>query len=235
MRRQPLHCDRCDVRDQAACAALAPGERLSLSRIGHHRSLGAGETLFAAGSDNGLCATLISGALKVAAIDSDGREQILDLIHPAGFAGELFAPLTSQDVIALTDCELCVFRRSEYEQAIERFPALAKALLQRTSRDLTQSRTLRSATSGRSSGQRVAAFLLSMARAASDSECHPADSFDLILSRGEIAAMLGLTIETVSRQLTRLERASIITRQGARGITVLNNGRLGSEAGEAEA
>ena len=41
-----------------------------------------------------------------------------------------------------------------------------------------------------------------------------------MLTRGEIAALLGLTIETVSRQLTRLENERIILRDGARGILI---------------
>jgi CRP/FNR family transcriptional regulator len=70
--------------------------------------------------------------------------------------------------------------------------------------------------------QKVAGFLKSMAEAASTSPCHPADHFELPLSRGDLAGMLGLTIETVSRQLTRLERDGAIKREGKRGIRMTN-------------
>ena len=40
----------------------------------------------------GLRELILSGALKVSAVDQDGNEQILALVHPAGFIGELFAP-----------------------------------------------------------------------------------------------------------------------------------------------
>ena len=63
---------------------------------------------------------------------------------------------------------------------------------------------------------------MSMARAASDSPCHPSQSFDLPLTRGEIAGMLGTTIETVSRQLSALEGEAVIRREGARGIRITN-------------
>ena len=69
-----------------------------------------------------------------------------------------------------------------------------------------------------------------MANAASDSPCHPARSFDLVLTRGELASLLGLTIETVSRQLTGLERDGNISRNGSRGIELVNAARLGSVA-----
>lgn len=226
-----LACATCPVRDRAACAALSEDERAELSRIGLSRTLRRGETLFARDDEPAHCATLISGALKISSFGADGTERILSLIHPAGFIGEMFAPVADHDVIALTDSRLCVFSRRDYAQAVERFPALGMALLRRSAEDLFQSRALIDLMSRRSSLQKVAGLLLSVARAASDSPCHPAARFDLPLTRGEIAGMLGLTIETVSRQLSRLEKEKTIRRSGARGIELLDAARLGMLAG----
>ena len=223
----PLACATCPVRDRAACAALNELEREELGRLGVHRRLKRGETLFHARDDSDHCATLISGALKIAQVDAGGTEHILALVHPAGFVGELFAPVAHHDVIALADSELCVFPRRHYERVIERFPALGRALLRRSSEDLLESRALMALMTGRTAGQRVAGFLLAMANAASDSPCHPAKAFNLPLTRGEIASLLGLTIETVSRQLTRFEKDAVIKRNGARGVELLEPARLG--------
>ncbi len=210
------------MREVAACAALNDREREELARLGHHRRLARGQTLSAAGDENALSATLISGVLKVSSFDEDGTERILSLIHPAGFTGELFAPATHHDIVALTDAELCVFPREQYEKALERFPALGRALLRRTSNELLESRSLLAAVTGRTAIQRVAAFLLALARAANPHQRGPASRFDLVLARGEIAALLGVTIETVSRQFTRLEKDKVIRREGARGIQIEN-------------
>ena len=225
-----LSCDTCPVRDRAACAALDEEQREELARLGPHRTLKRGEMLFAAGDDNAICATLISGALKISNFDDGGTEHILSLIHPAGFVGEMFAPLARHDVIALTDSRLCLFTRDRYEAAATRFPALGQALLRRASEDLFESRALIALMTGRTSRQRVAGFLMAMANAASDSPCHPTASFDLMLTRGELASLLGLTIETVSRQLTQLERDGMIRRNGPRGIELVDAARLGTEA-----
>jgi len=230
MARESLRCDVCTVRDRAACAALDPDQRRELARLGHHRTLKRGETLFAAGDENALSATLTKGALKVSSFDEDGTEHILSLIHPAGFAGELFVPQAHHDIAALTDCELCVFPREQYEKALQRFPELGRALLRRSSQDLLETRLLLAAVTSRTAGQRVAGFLLAMARAANDAECHPAIEFDMVLTRGEVASLLGLTIETVSRQLTKLEKGGVIRRRGARGILLLDAARLGKLA-----
>ena len=218
MARNALACDQCPVRDRAACSALSNAERDELARIGQHRRLKRGEALFHAGDEATGCATLISGALKISSIDADGVERILSLVHPAGFVGEMFSAVAHHDVVALADSEVCLFPADRYSLAVERFPALGRALLRRSAEDLFASRSLIDLMGRRTALQRVAGFLKAMADAASNSPCHPAERFDLPLSRGDMAGMLGLTIETVSRQIGRLEKEGAIARDGARGI-----------------
>lgn len=215
-----LRCDQCPVRDSAACAALSEAERDELARLGRRRRVKKGAVVFAAGDSSDECATLVSGALKIASHGEDGTERILSLVHPSGFVGEMFAPVAHHDIVALTDSELCVFGRREYEAAVDRFPALAKALLRRSAEDLFEARALVELQARRDSRGRVAGFLLAVARAASHSPCHASQRFDLPLSRGEMAGVLGLTIETVSRQVTALEREGLIARDGPRGIVL---------------
>jgi CRP/FNR family transcriptional regulator len=226
MAAHPLACSTCPVRDRAACAALREDQRDELASLGHHRTLRRGETLFASGDEGFACATLVSGALKISSFAEDGTERILSLIHPAGFVGEMFAPIERHDVVALTDSKLCVFARADYERALDQFPALGRALLRRTAQDLFESRSIIDLMSRRTAQQKIAGFILAMARAASDSPCHAAPRFELPLSREEMAGVLGLTIETVSRQLTRLERDRLIAREGRRGIRLSDPARL---------
>ncbi|MEO1220391.1 MAG: Crp/Fnr family transcriptional regulator [Pseudomonadota bacterium] len=206
------------MRDTAACAVLNEEERDALAAAGSTRTLKRGEMLFAAGDDEAACATLVSGALKVTAFDADGNEQILSLVHPSGFIGELFSPFAHHDVVALTESKLCTFARKDVERAIDDYPALARALLRRSQEDLLATRNLLELTAHASAEARLAALLHDFASAASDSSCHIADHFELPLTRGEIANMLGLTIETVSRKLGELEEMGAVVRKGKRGI-----------------
>lgn len=225
-----LECNTCPVRHRAACSVLTVDEREELARSGRSRKLERGEMLFAAGDDSTACATLLKGALKVTSVDENGTERILALVHPAGFVGELFAPFAHYDVVALTDSELCVFPKSEMGRAVDLHPKLAQALLRRSQEDLLQSRELLALSGRRSAGGKVAGFLLGLAEAASDSSCHAAREFELPLTRGEMAGLLGLTIETVSRAITKFERDGVIRRKGARGIELVEPARLGFEA-----
>ena len=226
-----LDCQSCPVRERAACAALKPDEREELARIGRSRTYRRGETIFAAGDDLDACATLTSGLLKIAHLDADGNERILSLVHPAGFVGEMFMSVANHDIVALADSRLCIFSRKDYEAAIDRFPALAKALLRRSAEDLFDARAQIALDAKNSARAQVAHFLLAMGKSASHSPCHLADEFDLPLTRGEMGQVLGLTIETVSRQLTRLEKDGIIERAGTRGIRITDTARL-EELGE---
>ena len=224
-------CATCPVRDSAACSVLSEEERDALSDAGRTRTLKRGEMLFAAGDDEAACATLVTGALKISAFDADGNEQILSLVHPSGFIGELFSPFAHHDVVALTESQLCTFARKDIERAIDSYPALARALLRRSQEDLLATRNLLELTAHASAETRLAALLHDFAAAASDSSCHIANHFELPLTRGEIANMLGLTIETVSRKLGELEEMGALTRKGKRGIDLADPALLREIAG----
>jgi len=77
----------------------------------------------------------------------------------------------------------------------------------------------------KSAEEKVSSFLLMIAERAPNIGCSHSDEvnfvqFELPLTRADIADYLGLTIETVSRQITRLKTAGIITMKGNREITV---------------
>lgn len=201
-----------------------------MAKAGHTRHLARGETLFAAGDTETACATLVTGVLKVTQYDAQGHERILALIHPAGFVGEMFAPFAQHDVVALTDSQLCVFARSDMQRALDTHPSLMRALLRRSQEDLHAARELLALGSRRTANEQVGALILALARAASESPCHLAERFDLPLTRGEMANMLGLTIETVSRALSSLEASRVLKRSGTRGIELLDPSRLESGA-----
>ncbi|MEM6909759.1 MAG: Crp/Fnr family transcriptional regulator, partial [Pseudomonadota bacterium] len=163
----------------------------------------------------------------------DGNEQILALVHPAGFVGEMFAPFAHHDVIALTHSQLCVFARKDMERALEDYPALARALLRRTQEDLLATRSLLELAGHAKAETRLAALLHDFAAAASANSCQVAAKFELPLTRGEIANMLGLTIETVSRKFGELEASGAISRRGKRGIELADPALLRILAGRA--
>jgi CRP/FNR family transcriptional regulator, anaerobic regulatory protein len=227
----PSACAECPVKDHAVCAALSDDKRRDLASLGHHKSYDRGQTIFAAGETVWKCATLIEGVLKVRQIDRDGNEQIISLIHPSGFVGELFAGVTENDIVALTPAKLCLFERTHYEAALVRYPELSAALLRRSIRDTQEVRALFAASGRKTSIERLASLLILLSSAAGPAPCEPSLSFDSCLSRADMASVLGLTIETVSRQFSKLEKEGLIKRVGHRRLEIVNHGGLLSLAG----
>jgi CRP/FNR family transcriptional regulator len=225
MNARPIVCADCPVADTAVCAALGHDDRAELTRLGHHKRFQRGEVIVAAGDDNVMFATLTRGVAKLSRIDADGTERIVALVHPAGVLGQLFAPIADLTVTALAPSEACIFPRGDVERVLGERPAFAHRLLRETLGELAQARALIDTISKRQAKGRVAALLLDLARAASPA-CHDAVAFDLPLTRGEMAQLLGLTIETVSRTLTAFESAGLIERHGASGITLRDPARL---------
>ncbi len=226
-----LRCGDCPAREQAACAALSDDERAQLAAIGQHKTLAAGELLFAPGDDSA-CATLISGALKQVRTDADGVERIVALIHPSGFVGELFGPSEVCEVRAVTDARLCLFPRDAYGRMAADNPRLAMGVARRALKSSAETRALLDLIGRRRADARVAGLILALADAAGSEPCAPADRFDLPLSRGDMAALLGTTIETVSRQLGALEARGLIQRDGRRTLVIRDAAGLAMVAGD---
>jgi CRP/FNR family transcriptional regulator, anaerobic regulatory protein len=228
-------CSECGVRDRALCASLDDTQLAALGSLGVQRQLVRGETLIRAGDPPLVCANLQAGVMKLCAVTASGEEAITGLLFPGDFIGRPFMGSAEHDIVALTDVELCVFPRAAFERALHDHRRMEQLLLERTLAELDRARRSLVTLGRASAGARVAGFLDDIARRMAVSGCQPdagpaGRSFDLPLSRGEIADVLGLTIETVSRQMTRLRTAGIIDLPGGRAIVVRNAAGLAAEA-----
>ncbi len=227
-------CTDCMVRDQTLCSSLSDVELGALHTLGRKQVLARGGTLIWAGDDSLICANIITGVLKLVASTSDGREQIVGLLFAADFVGRPYADHSEFTVTAVTDVELCVFPRASFERVLEDHVRMERMLLQRTLGALDQARSQMLVLARSSAAEKVAGFLVSMAVRARGNGCRATLdgvlTFDLPLSRGQIADVLGLTIETVSRQITRLRLDRIIDLPGGRTIAVLDSEQLSRRA-----
>jgi CRP/FNR family transcriptional regulator len=97
-----------------------------------------------------------------------------------------------------------------------------------------ESRALLDLIGRRRTEARVAGLLLALADAAGKEPCQPAARFELPLSRGDMAALLGTTIETVSRQLGALEARGLIQREGRRMLLIQDPAGLAVASGEVD-
>ena len=233
----PDPCADCAVRDTALCGSLTDAELGDLNRLGRRRRVARGEVIAWAGDDNIVCANLLSGVLRLSAATPDGREQTVGLLYPADFVGRPFAETMDVSIQALSDAELCVFPRAPFERVLADHARMERLLLQRVLAALDEARGRMLTLARGSAPEKVAGFLLDMAGRAAETGCRATPdgplTFDLPLARGEIADLLGLTIETVSRQMTALTKAGVIALPGSRAVTILDGAALRSRGGGA--
>lgn len=225
-------CDSCAVRNRAICSVLDKDEIGALNRIGRHRSISAGQALMWEGDDSLMVANVIEGVLKLSTGTDDGREQIVGIVYPSDFIGRPFGSRSEQTVTALTDAKVCAFTRTDFDQFARAHPALEHKLLQRTLTELDRARHWMLLLGRKSAPERIATFLLEMSERLSDQNCAALggalDRFELPFGRQQIADILGLTIETVSRQLTKLRADGVIDLPSRREIVILDRAALQS-------
>jgi len=229
-------CQACLVRNRAICADLDDTEISVLNSIGRRRRLEPGEQLLWEGDDSILVANVIDGVMKLSSGTEDGREQIVGIVFPSDFIGRPFGSTTPYGVTALTDAHVCVFSRRDFDNFAREHPRLEHRLLERTLFELDRTRRWMLLLGRKSASEKVASFLLEMAERLIMPGCHPEPEQPLAevtlpLSRQQIADVLGLTIETVSRQFTRLKAEGIIDLPSRRDVAILDHDALVAEAG----
>lgn len=178
---------------------------------------------------------MIDGVLKLSTSTADGREQIVGVVYPSDFIGRPFGSTTQHSVTALSDAQVCLFTRSAFDEFARAHPALEHKLLDRTLTELDRARHWMLLLGRKSASERIATFLLEMSRRLAHSSCAEVDGldqFELPFGRQQMADVLGLTIETVSRQLTRLRSAGIIDTPDRRSVVILDREALEETAGD---
>lgn len=223
-------CDNCAVRDQAICCSLNPAEREQFARIGRRMTIPKGQSIIWEGDESVVVANVVEGAMKLSISTADGREQIVGVVQPADFIGRPFGAKTGHNVTALTKSSVCVFPRTEFDRFAGDHPTLGQTLLKKTLEDLDRARSWMLLLGRKSAPEKIATFLLDMASRAPGSQV---DRFNLSLNRQQIADVLGVTIETVSRQLNQLKREGIIALPSRDGIEILDREALQDMAGTA--
>lgn len=220
-------CTTCPVRESALCGSMCDQELRALNAIGRRRIVRAGQVVCWVGDQASAFANVVRGTLKLSAMTADGREQIVGLLFPGDFVGQLFSDKTDLTVTAITETDLCSYSRTAFEALLDDHPRLERMLLKRTLTSLNEAQD-RMLTLGRKTAQeRVAGFIQSLAKRSGCEQPDGTIHVAIPVSRGEMADYLGLTIETVSRQITRLRAASIIAfADGNRDCRILDAHQL---------
>jgi CRP/FNR family transcriptional regulator len=216
-----LDCADCDVRGQSVCHALDPDEFEALEKIGRTISVSAKATVFEQGRDASYVCSLTSGALRLSKLLPDGRRQVVGFAMPGDFLGLALAKTHMFTADALTPARICQFSRVGFSDLMDEKPRLMRALLEAASHELTLAQDQMVVLGRRTAEEKIAAFLVGMRKRYA--RIHGASvQVPLPMTRLDIGDFLGLTVETVSRMMTRMarEKTIVIVPDGVRLLDV---------------
>ena len=222
---QISRCQICAIRHKAVCGALSDSELERLNGISRQRTFRAGEPILDADQEIDYFANIVHGAVKLTKIMSDGRQQIVGLQFAPDFLGRAYRDRSPYFAEAATDVELCIFPKAGFEHLLKDIPDLEMRLFQDTLNELDAARDWMLLLGRKTASEKVASFIELIARRSPMIGCahspdQPEIQFHLPLSRAEIADYLGLTIETVSRQIGKLKSAGILQLHATREVSV---------------
>lgn len=228
-------CSVCPIRERAVCAHCGCDELAALEGMKFYRSFEAGQPVVWAGDRMDFVASVVSGVATLTQTLDDGRTQMVGLLLPSDFLGRPGRDRAQYIVTAASDLTLCCFRRKPFEELMQRTPALGQRLLEMTLDELDAAREWLLLLGRKSAREKIASFLALIARReAALKQRQPSGrmDFDLPLTREAMGDYLGLTIETVSRQISALRRDGIISLERSRRVTVPDFGALVTEGGD---
>src|SRR5690606_16334333 len=220
----PRSCRTCEFRRQGICGALSPEQLRRLSRHTRHVHYPAGTEILADAESITSYGSVLRGVVKLSKVLEDGRQQIVGLQFAPDLLGRLYARESRVTAEAASDVDLCLIPRATMEELLAESTALEHRIMLQTLRELDEARDWMVTLGRKSAAEKVASFLYLIA-----SHIDPTGEvtiFDLPLSRADIGDFLGLSIETVSRQMSRLRADGVVEIENYRHVSVPDLARL---------
>jgi len=177
--------------------------------------------------------SVVRGVASLTQAMEDGRTQMVGLLLPSDFVGRPGRDSAAYDVVATTDLVMCCFRKKPFEDMMVRTPHIAQRLLEMTLDELDAAREWMLVLGRKTAREKIASLLSIIARRDATLNLAGVEGpleFDLPLTREAMADYLGLTLETVSRQVNALKRDGVIDLVGKRHVIVPDFDRLSVEA-----
>ncbi len=218
-------CQTCDTRAQAFCSSLDDEHLARLASMTSEVRFRAPQTIIYEGDFAENAFNICKGVVRVTKMLPDGRRQITGFLFQGDFVGLTHQTSYTYSVEAVTDVELCRFPRKRLMGLFEESPEMERRLLAMATDELSSAQEQILLLGRKTARERVASFIMRLSRLA-EQRGETANPVTVAMSRADIADFLGLTIETVSRTLTRLSKDNLIKLENVHAIRILDQERL---------
>lgn len=204
-------------------SSLNVGEMMEIQSIIIGIHFEKGEALFFPGDKLQKLYVINSGKVKVSRLSESGKEQVIRILEPGDFIGEisLFTHSTIKNYAeALEDTSVCTIDGKSLESIMERYPQIAIKILEEISIRLEGAENIIEQLGLYDAEHRIAQTLLMMS--------NEKDRILLSMSKGDFASYMGMTQETLSRKLSDFQNMGFIELIGQRQIDILDREGLES-------
>ncbi len=202
-------CGTCDARKFSICDAISDGDLRRLAAIAVVTEVQPGQCFIDEGEPASSFFNIRTGSAKLFKLLPDGRRQITGFVRAGHFLGLAVSDTYAFSAEAIDRVRFCRFQRSKLRALLDDFPAMAKRLLELAANELVAAQEQMLLLGRKTARERLASFLLMQSRQGVPFG-HSRRGFSLPMTRNDIADYLGLTIETVSRTLTKLRAEGLI-------------------------
>jgi CRP/FNR family transcriptional regulator len=207
-----VNCSNCRLSSLCLPLALETEDIDKLDNIVQRgKPLQKGEHLYQEGGPFSAVFAVRSGAVKAYRVTDDGREQVTGFYFPGEILGMDGISKNSHacSARALETSAVCEIPFGALEELSAKMPTLQRHFFQLMSREITEDQQLITLLSKNTAEERIAALMLSISARNARRKLSPT-RFRLPMSRIDIGNYLGLTVETVSRVFSRLQKLDIL-------------------------
>jgi CRP/FNR family transcriptional regulator len=227
-------CAACEARPFSVCNAIDARDLERLATLAIGLSVDAGRTFIEEGDPAEHFFNVTSGTAKLFKLLPDGRRQITGFATMGTFLGLAVSSTYAFGAEAVEPMRVCRFARAKLRALLDDFPAMEKRLLEVASNELVAAQEQMLLLGRKTARERLASFLAARTGCGSNGAVpcgtRPPSKVTLPMTRSDIADYLGLTIETVSRTLTRFKAERLIDIPSAAEIVIRDHTALSSLA-----
>ncbi|KFL31119.1 transcriptional regulator [Devosia riboflavina] len=216
----PILCQSCEARHQGICGAMTSEQLLAISKHTRRVRREPGQEILADAMPIASYANVLKGVVKLTKVLEDGRQQVVGLQFAPDLLGRPFASESRVTAETASDVELCMIPKTALEALMSAGGPVEHRIMMQALRELDEARDWMVTLGRKTAAEKVASFLYLLATHIDPTEETALATFDLPLSRADIADFLGLTIETVSRQLTKLKAEKVIEIANYRHVSI---------------
>jgi CRP/FNR family transcriptional regulator len=205
-------CEQCGIYKLCMPSGLSTGDLDALDRvIKRRRPLERGQHLYHAGEDFHSIYALRSGSLKTYVMTEEGEEHIVGIKMPGDLLGlsDINSQRYTRSAKALETCSICEIPYERFAQLTHEIPDLHHHILKMMSREIHSEQDRVTMCKKLTAEARLAGLLLMLSQRFSQ-RGFSANEFNLSMSRSDIANMLGLAVETISRLFTQFQEYGLL-------------------------